>query len=402
MFHTLKNWLSRSKVTTRSRRGHPCRSVRPALEALEDRQLLSAYPVVNSMVNEDFVLYQNGSLRKIDHNFYDNKTAIDGAVRANSLSMGTDASGRGMAAFIDNRDGQAYEWDDTTHQMLSLSNSALGVTNNVKSVAAGQGGIVFVLTTDNRLTKFDTAHQNWTAVGDNVASVRASASYVEQSTNYLGAFRIDTVKSTMADVLKTDGTAWEWTETTTNTYLLALVYIHVGTSQSNSLTPLANSSLGITNNVKSVSRAATGVSFVLLTSGELFEFDASSHTWTDLGGNIASVSAGTDSAGHAMASVIDLNGRIWDWSTTHPWDGVHGFYQELFCPGITISPLQPSNPFGSPSGFGNHSGPLPAPKFVVSFNAGANGVADVVLSDGSLYQYSDVTHRWNLLDTGVA
>ena len=37
-----------------------------------------------------------------------------------------------------------------------------------------------------------------------------------------------------------------------------------------------------------------------------------------------------------------------------------------------------------------------------SASANTGGVTDVVLSDGSLWQYSDQTHQWTKLDTGVA
>jgi hypothetical protein len=383
MFATLTKWLSSAKVTSRSRREHRCRSVRPALEALEDRQLLSAFPVVNSMVNEDFVLYSNGHLQKIDHTqVIFPKTTIDQSVRANSLSVGTDASGRGMAAYISAVDGQAYEWDDTNQQVQSLFNSAVGVTNNIKAVAAGQGGCIFVLTTGNHLAEFDMAHQQWTNVGDNIAAVSASASRVEPLLFFFSS-------STMADVVKTDGTAWEWSQVS-----------FFGANLYNELTPLTSSTLGITNNVKSVSRAPTGASFVLLTSGVLFEYDPSANTWNNLGGNIASVSAGTDAAGKAMASVIDLNGVCWSWSTTHPYDAVHGYYQELFVPGNLV-PIRPTNGFPT-YGFPTHPTAWPPLRGVVSFSAGSNGIADVVLSDGSLYRYNDVTRQWTFLDSGVA
>lgn len=382
MYEFLKRWFRSPARSPRCRRERRANSFRPGLEALEDRQLLSAAPVVNAMVNEDFFVDRNSRLWKIDHtqtNPVTNtflETTLDNPVRASSLSVGTDKNGRGMAAYINDADGQAYEWDDTTQQVQSLYRSALGVTNNVKAVSAGQGGYVFVLTTSNHLAEFDTAHQQWTDVGGSIASVSASAARISHPA-------IVVTISTMADVVKTDGTAWEWNQ----------VSLQVGpfSSSFNSLTPLANSSLGIANNVKSVSRAPTGVSFVLLTSGVLFEYDPASQAWSNLGGNIASVSAGTDAAGNAMASVVTLDGNIWDWSTTHPWDSVHGFYQQVYSdmPRIRYNPWT------------HQVISLPKPA-VVSCVTGANGISDIVLSDGSLYQYSDASQQWTLLDTGAA
>ncbi len=385
MYRFLKQWL---RSPARRRRERRPGSFRPALEAFEDRQLLSAAPVVNAMVNEDFFVDRNSRLWKIDHTqtrpFSNSflETSCDNPVRASSLSVGTDENSRGMAAYINNADGQAYEWSDTRQTPLSLFNSSLGVTNNIAAVAAGQGGFVFVLTTDHHLTRFDAAHQQWTDVAVGVASVSASASHLEAFDANFGLITVYTVKPVMADVVMTDGTAWEWSP--------------VGFPWCRNLTPLANSGLGISNNVKSVSRAATGVSFVLLTSGVLFEYDPASQAWNNLGGNIASVSAGTDGTGNAMASVITLNGALWNWSTSHPWDATNGYFQPVYDP-IILTPYNPRpNPFHLPLV------PTPPVPTVVSFTAGANGISDYVLSDGSLYQYSDATHQWMLLDSGAA
>jgi hypothetical protein len=399
MYRFLKRWFRSPSRPAQGRRERRPGSFRPGLETLEDRQLLSAAPVVNAMVNEDFFVDRSGRLQEIDHTVTNPftggfvKTTLDQSVRASSLSVGTDEVGRGMAVYVSDADGRAYEWNDTRQERLSLVNRSLGVTNNVMAVAAGQEGQVFVLTTDHHLTEFDTAWQRWTDIGGGIASVSASASRIEVLDYSFGTAMPQDVKSTTADVLKTDGTAWEWSQQWMQPSL-------PGSPIYNYLTPLANSRIGIANNVKSVSRAPTGESFILLTGDVLFEYDPASQAWSDLGANIASVSAGADAAGHAMAIYKTLDGIMWDWSTAHPWDSVHGYCQELFYPGQFLQPLDPMSV--GPYSPWNHPRTYPPSKTVVSFTAGANGVSDVVLSDGSLYQYSDVTHQWTLLDTGAA
>jgi hypothetical protein len=380
MLRFLKKWLSSSKAAARRRRERRPKSFWPALESLEGRQLLSACPVVNTLVKEDFVLYQDHTLRKIDHNFFDWKLPVDANVV--SVTAGTDASGGGMAAYVrvdpstpnppptfdPTRDHCiAMVWTDTNGPM-NLWNPSFGITNNVKAVAAGQGGIVFVLTTSNHLAEFDTAHQQWTDISYNVASVSAGVGQVVS----LGTASY----STIAEFVKTDGTAWEYRRVS-----------GLGFLAHDYLSPLSNANLGITANVKSVSLAPTGVSFVLLTSSVLFDYDPSSNSWHNLGGNMASVSAGTDANGDAMATAIDLNGLAWEFDTRL------GYYQHLYYPGcfttLTYNPL-------------TQTWTWPTPKTVVSLSASSQGVTDVVLNDGSLYQYNDATHQWNLLDTGVA
>jgi hypothetical protein len=321
---------------------------RPARESLERRELLSANSVVNSMVNEDFVVYSDGVLRKIDHNFFDLKSKLDTDVV--SVSVGTDPSGRGMAAYV-KRDGTALVWTDT-NGFQPLTSFFFGISNNVKAVCAGQQGHVFVQGTNNNVWMFNTQFSAWWYVYSNVASF-SSGTDSQGNTDYA--------------LVTTSGTAFQ-----------ASVYDVFAPWFANvwgNFTQLTSS-----NNIKSVAAGRHGVTYVLFNSGVLYEYVTPGNAWYNLGGNVASVSAGVNFAGDTMADIVTLTGQVWENSDTHPWDGDHGLYRQLVPPGTTGT-----NPLA-----------------IRSATANTGDVTDVVLSDGSLWQYNDQTRQWTELDTGVA
>jgi hypothetical protein len=349
MFRSLNKWFSFQSQIRRPRR--PA-AFRPALESLERRDLPSASAVVNSMVNEDFVAYSDGVLRKIDHNFLNLKTRIDSNVA--SLSVSTDASGRGMAAYL-KRDGTACVWTDTNGpEVVSLAQ--VGVTNSVKAVCAGQGGRVFVQDSGNYLWEFDTHDGTWWYLWDSVASFSSGT---------------DSRGNTTYALVKTNGTAFEASINPNTSY---------GTDVWFNWQQLCNPAMGITSNIKSVAAGQHGVTFVLLTSGVLYQYNQAGNTWGSLGGNVASVIAGVNYMGDTMADIVTLTGQVWENSDTHPWDGDHGLYRQLVPPGTTGT----------------------NPKTIRSVTANTGDLTDVVLSDGSLLQYNDRTRQWTMLDTGVA
>jgi hypothetical protein len=341
MFAPLKQWFSRSAAGHNSGREGSRAPFRPKVEALEERQLLSAYPIVNAYVNEDFVLYQGGILRKIDHNFFNHKTNLDSNVVSVSVA---DGWSRGVATYV-KTDGSAWEWNDTDG-FTALYNSALGITNNVCSVAADSYGGAFILRNDSTLFFWGGKYDNrWFNLGGNVRSVSAGT---------------DAYGDSSCDVVSWYGTAYTWDEGG---------YFNF---------QLTNPSLGITNNVRSVAAGENGAIFVLRNDSVLFYYDQLTNTWANLGGNVRAVTAGTNANDGPMADIVTGDGTAWEWSMLHPWDGSHGYYRQLV---------------NTAAGITNN---------VRSVGAGQKDVSDVVLNDGSLWQYHDQTRQWTKLDTGVA
>jgi hypothetical protein len=308
------------------------------VEVLEGRQLLSAIPAASKLVGpEDFVLKQDGTLERIfriSTNFV--SQTIDSGV--GSISVGLDNFNGGMVAYVKS-DGTAHEWSDT-NGAVPLSDPALGITNNVGSVAASIGGGAFVLRNDSELLFFKGPTSNqWLNLSGNIRSVSAGT---------------DASGSPSCDVTAWGGTAWTWSLSGVNAQL-------------------TNPSLGITNNVSSVAAGPLGAVFVLRNDSELFLYHTDSNKWQDLSGNIRSVSAISDpNASKASCDVTCWDGTAW------------------------VSSSDPSQNMQLKSlsdGISNN---------IRSASLGADGISDVVLNDGTLWQYDSKSNMWTMLDTGVA
>jgi hypothetical protein len=341
----LNRWFSTSATPARTGRGRCPHSFRPALETLEDRQLLTAIPAHSTLVgNEDFVLYKDGALRRL----YDG-TGLFGPIKDRidsnvvSLSVGLDNSGSGMVAYV-KADGTAHEWSDTRPGIIPLSNPALGITNNVKSVAASDWGSAFVLTTSGEVFFYQgPASNRWVDLFSFVGSVSAGS---------------DSWGFPSCDVVTWFGTAYTWSLDGVDRQLTC-------------------PSLGVTNNIRSVSAGWGGAVFVLrndpVFGGELVYYNTDANTWTDVGGCIRSVSASSDpNAFYASCEVVTTSGTAFSWSSS----------------GSQLTPLT------SPRwGITNN---------ISSASPGANGISDVVLNDGTLWQFNNRTNQWTWLDSGVA
>jgi hypothetical protein len=340
MKRLLKNWCSASPA--RPGRGRRPQSFRPSLEALEGRQLLSAFPAVSTLVgNEDFVLYRDGSLKRLfndDSLVGPTKRTIDSGVV--SLTVGTDPVGSGMAAYL-KADGTAHEWSDTNGG-VALSNPALGITNNVRSVAAGPHGSAFVLLNGDQLYWFDGHSDNkWSYLSGNIRSVSGGT---------------DPSGCASCDVVSWNGYAYTWSETGLDRQL-------------------ANPTMGLTNNVLGVAAGQKGAVFILRSDSTLFYYNTGTNTWANLGGNIRSVSTGTDPTGAPSCDVVTWSGTayMWTWSLNQA-----GRTDQLTNPSLGVT------------------------NNIESAGAGLNGFSDVVLDNGTLLRYNDQTHQWTPLDTGVA
>jgi hypothetical protein len=351
MLRSLKQWFSSRAPVRPPACARRSPSIRPVLEALEDRQLLSAAPSLSG----HFVNYNDGSLSYVTP-AGNNHEYIDSGVTSLSAGQAIQQTSfpwpgkdiiviNDMVAYV-RFDGSAWKWDTGSQSRVELFNSSLGITYNVQSVAAGQQGEVYVLLNSGHLYQFD-ARGHWHDLGGNIISVTAGTDYSGRS---------------MADVVTGDGTAWEYTTS------------HPRDGDHGFYRQLTT--LFVSNNIKSVAAGRQGISYVLLNSGQLAEYNEHTNQWSDLGGNVASVSAGSTASGQSMAVIMTMDGTAWEWSYTHPWDSDHGFYRQLV--------------------------PIAGHGQIQSVTAGPNDISDVVMSDGAVWQYDDKAFRfwrWSYLDS---
>jgi hypothetical protein len=103
---------------------------------------------------------------------------------------------------------------------------------------------------------------------------------------------IDNHGQAMVDIVTTSGQAWE--------YHHGLGWVYLGA--------------GITSAV-----AGQGVSYVLFSNGNLFEYRQQGGTWTAIGSGIASINAGTDWLGVNAVDVIDTGNNAWEYSDSSGW-----------------------------------------------------------------------------------
>ncbi len=154
--------------------------------------------------------------------------------------------------------------------------------------------------------------------------------------------------------------------------------------------------------VKSAS-AGEGVSYVLLTNGNLEEYKESTGKMTTLAGGIASIDAGTDKLGGSMVDLVTTTGAGWEYSDSSGWhylaSGVSAVSagQQGFSTYLTTA--------GNAYDYQDATG---ASAFVASgvaaitagTDANGNVMVDLLFDGGQLYQYQAST-GWTELTTGV-
>src|SRR4051812_17225329 len=141
----------------------------------------------------------------------------------------------------------------------------------------------------------------------------------------------------MVDVVTTGGLAYEYHEGSGLTYLWS--------------------------GVRSA-KAGQGVSYVLLTDGNLYEFKDDSSTWTFIDGDVTSINAGTDKLGINMVDLVKTSGTAWEHSDSSGWHAL---------------------------GFGVHS-----------VSAGQQGVSGYVTTAGKAYSYDESSRVATLQASNVA
>jgi hypothetical protein len=179
----------------------------------------------------------------------------------------------------------------------------------------------FVLLQNGQLWKHGAS--GWTYLLANVATVSNQA--------------IDDAGHALVDVVTTTGAAYEY---------------HDGLGWQ----PLASG-------VKSA-RAGDGVSYILLTSGQLWEYHDTAQTWTSITGSVTAIEAGTDQLGVNMVDLVLTNGDAWEHSDSTGWH------------------------------FLAHT--------VQAVSAGRGGYSEVLLQNGNAYHYNETTGGLGLLATNVA
>jgi hypothetical protein len=185
--------------------------------------------------------------------------------------QGIDLNGRAMVDVVFNN-GVAEEYHD--------GGTWVPLTNNVKDAEAGQG-VSWVLLTNGSLLEYrDQApyvpsSASWTTITGGVASIDAGT---------------DRYGVNSVDYITTAGTAYELSN---NLYQISL-----GTG------------------VRSVSAGRMGVSEVLFSNGNAYDYREATHTTTFLASNVAQVTAGSDAAGNPMIDLLYTSGSLWEYQAS--------------------------------------------------------------------------------------
>jgi hypothetical protein len=179
----------------------------------------------------------------------------------------------------------------------------------------------FVLQTNGQL--WEHVGGSWVFVSGGVASVSDQG--------------IDNTAHAMVDYVTTAGAAYEFHDGAGSTFL--------------------------TNGAFSA-RAGQGVSYVLLTNGNLYEYKDSTQGWSYLSAGVARIEAGTDKTGVNAVDVVLTSGAAWEVSDTSGWHFIASGVQ--------------------------------------SISAGQQGIADYVTTAGNAYLWTEATGSSGFLASGVA
>jgi hypothetical protein len=249
---------------------------RPALEALESRDLISVagYSAVGQ---KDFYIDSSSTLKERDQ--FGNVHALAGSASQVSVLQG-DLQVQYPSARADvlMLNGDLQQWDDAAGWKL--------IASGVKQVSAGWDGNSAVLSSNGNLSLYNTNTNAWTPVATNIASA---------------SLGLDLVGQPMIDMVFTSGYGAEW---------------RAGGGLE---------SLGL--GVKQVSAGVGGHSAILSISGDLSDHCDAPYmnfngnysgpgTSTFLARQVASVSCGTDLQGGNMLDLVHTDGSACEHSAS--------------------------------------------------------------------------------------
>jgi hypothetical protein len=161
----------------------------------------------------------------------------------------------------------------------------VGLTSNVKDAEAGQG-VSWVLLNNGQLEEYHDALRSpafWTSIATGVGSIDAGT---------------DRYGVNSVDAIATNGAAYELTN------------------------DLYNVSLG--TGVAAVSAGRMGVTEILLTNGNAYDYREATNTTTFLASNVAQVTAGSDASGNPMIDLLYTNGNLWEYQVSTGWTSLGG------------------------------------------------------------------------------
>jgi hypothetical protein len=191
-------------------------------------------------------------------------------------NQGIDLEGHAMIDVV-LTNGAAYEYHD--------GGTWVGLTSNVKDAEAGQG-VSWVLLNNGQLFEYHDALQSqafWTGIASGVGSIDAG-------TDRYGVNSVDAISTT--------GAAYELTND--------LYQISLGTG------------------VASVSAGRMGVSEILLSNGNAYDYREATNTTTFLASGVAQVTAGSDAYGNPMIDLLYASGNLWEYQVSTGWTSLGG------------------------------------------------------------------------------
>jgi hypothetical protein len=157
----------------------------------------------------------------------------------------------------------------------------------------------------------------------------------------------------------------------------------------------------LTSGVQSA-KADQGVSFVLLTNGNLYERSQSTGAWTYLYNNVATIDAGTDKFGVNSVDVIFTGGAAWEHSDTSSWHFIANNVQSISAGQRGISDLLTG---GNAYFFNEATGSLSflgsnVASVQVGYDQFGNYLIDMLCSNGNAYEYG-AGSGWSFLGGNV-
>jgi hypothetical protein len=211
-----------------------------------------------------FVLLSNGTLR--EHTKSGWTTLATGVAYVSN--QGVDNNGRALVDVISTT-GEAYEYHDGL--------GWLDITGGVAQAEAGQG-VSYVLLSNGSLYEVKDADGTVTFLKSGVTSISAG-------TDKYGVSMVDVVLASHAASEYSDTSGWH----------------------------------ALKAGVQQVSAGQMGVSEVLLTNGNAYDYREATKTWTLLGSNVAQIEAGVDASGDAMIDLVDDTGAMYEYTAAKGW-----------------------------------------------------------------------------------
>jgi hypothetical protein len=263
---------------------------RPALEALESRDLMSVagYSAVGQ---KDFFIDAVNNIRERDQ--YGHFSTLGNSAAQVSVLQGTShASAR---ADVLKLDGSFWQWDDVGGWTEIKA-------GGVKQVSAGWNGNSAVLFTNGNLSLYNTDTNVWTSLRTNVVSA---------------SIGLDLWNAPMVDLVTTGGDAYE---VRTPGGVVTAEYLGSGVTQISAGVGSNSAILGSNGNVFD----HTDSNYAAYTGA----FTGAGNS-TFLRSGVASVSCGTDVQGVIMIDVVTTNGWAMEWDgSTLNWTNLDYGMQE--------------------------------------------------------------------------